>query len=79
MRSAGKARAGAVSPKASATGWPVVSPDRPRDRVAPPLQANLAELRLAHLLGDAGKLDIEGIKGEESAARIARGANRALA
>ena len=47
------------------------------ERIAPPLQANFAELRLAHLLGGAGKLDIEGIKGKERLARRPRREQRA--
>ena len=49
------------------------------DRLAPPLQANFAEAGLAHLLGDAGKLDIEGIKGKESARAPAAGRTAAMA
>ena len=37
----------------------------PRDRLAPPLQADGAKLRFAHLLGDAGKLDIEGAESKK--------------
>ena len=47
------------------------------ERIAPPLQANFAELRLAHLLGGAGKLDIEGVKGKERLARRPRREQRA--
>ena len=36
-----------------------------RQRLAPPLQPDLAELRLLHQRGDAGKLHIEGIEREE--------------
>ena len=36
-------------------------------------------LRLAHLLADAGKLDVEGVKSEEVVAGIEPGANKALA
>jgi hypothetical protein len=42
------------------------------DRIAPPLQADGAEPRLAHLLGYAGKLDIEGDQREEICAHLAR-------
>ena len=42
------------------------------DRLAPPLQADGAKIRLAHMLGDARKLDVEGIKGDEIVACIAR-------
>ena len=62
-----------ASPKASATGWPVASPlRRALDGIAPPLQADGAELRLGHLLGDAGELDIEGIESQKIGARLAR-------
>ena len=43
------------------------------DRLAPPLQADGAEVRLAHLLGDAGKLDVQGIKSKDIVTRVARG------
>ena len=42
------------------------------DGFAPPLQANGAEIGLAHLLGNPGKLNIEGVKREEIVAGIAR-------
>jgi hypothetical protein len=35
------------------------------ERIAPPLETNFAKLRLAHLLADAGKLDIEGVEGKQ--------------
>jgi hypothetical protein len=38
---------------------------RTLDGLAPPLQTDGAELRLAHLLGDTGELDIEGRKSKE--------------
>ena len=41
-------------------------------RVAPPLQADLAEPGLGHLLGNAGKLGIEGIEREQPVARVRR-------
>jgi len=42
----------------------------PLNGLAPPLQADGAELGLAHLLGDTGKLDIEGIEREKIGARL---------
>jgi hypothetical protein len=41
--------------------------------LSPPLQANCAEVRLAYLLGDPRKLDVEGVKGEEIVTRVTRG------
>ena len=43
------------------------------DRLAPPLEADGAEIGLAHLLGDAGELDVESVKREEIGPRVRRG------
>jgi hypothetical protein len=52
------------------------------DRLAPPLQADGAKVRLLHLLGDAGKLDIESAEGKKIGPAFARregGGKRAVA
>ena len=41
------------------------------------MQANFAKLRLAHLLADAGELDIEGVEGKQMLAAGARREQRA--
>ena len=54
---------------------------RTLERLTPPLQADGAELGLAHLFGNAGKLDVERAEGKEIAARLARreqGSNGAI-
>ena len=40
------------------------------ENIAPPLQSNFAELRLAHQLADTGKLDVEGIEGKQVLTRL---------
>ena len=45
---------------------------RARQSLAPPLQADGAELGLGHLLGDAGELDIEGVERKKIGAGLAR-------
>ena len=42
------------------------------EHVGPPLQADFARQRLAHLVADAGNLDIEGIQREQAAAQRCR-------
>ena len=66
MRSATKRDAASSAPKASATGWPAASPPRARSiasrhhcRRMAPSPGSL------DLLGDAGKLDIEGAERKE--------------
>jgi hypothetical protein len=49
------------------------APPALRDRLAPPLQADGAELRFAHLPGDARKLDIEGAESKKIGPGFARG------
>jgi hypothetical protein len=43
------------------------------ERIAPPLQSDLAKLRLTQSLADAGELDIEGVEGKQG---LAAGAGR---
>ena len=49
-----------------------------RDRVAPPLQSDAPEERLAHGFADARNLEIEGVEGEERFALVGRGEERGL-
>lgn len=55
--------------------WP--AGNRALQALAPPLQADLAEYRLADLLGDAGELVVERVKREQPLARLGRGEKRA--